>query len=188
MKKIGLLTLIFGLTISSCKQNSTEMKEKIITNKDIELYTENFGNEENPAILLIAGATVSMLYWEEEFCHRLADKGFYVIRYDHRDVGKSAFYEVRTTPYDIVDLTNDAIAILDEYKIESANLLSAANRILTSVLSFKKIYFRTIVFVIISHFIKYRLRKGNYTVFFPFTLLYANKHCRTINIRNFQID
>lgn len=99
------------------------MKEKIITTNDIELYTENFGDKENPAILLIAGATVSMLYWDEEFCQRLADQGFYVIRYDNRDVGKSTFYEVGTTPYDIVDLTNDAIAILDGYKIESAHFM-----------------------------------------------------------------
>lgn len=99
------------------------MKEKIITTNDVELYTESFGDKENPAILLIAGATVSMLYWDEEFCLQLAEKGFYVIRYDNRDVGKSTFYEIGSTPYDIVDLTNDAIAILDGYKIESAHFI-----------------------------------------------------------------
>lgn len=123
MKKTGLLFLIFGLTMNSCKQKTTEMKEKIITTNDIELYTENFGDKENPAILLIAGATVSMLYWDEEFCQQLAEKDFYVIRYDNRDVGKSTFYEIGSTAYDIVDLTNDAIAILDGYKIESAHFI-----------------------------------------------------------------
>src|SRR5690554_767841 len=78
-------------------QNNTEMEEKIIKTNNIELCTESFGNKDNPAILLIAGATVSMLYWDEEFCQRLADKGFYVIRYDNRDVGKSTYYETGTT-------------------------------------------------------------------------------------------
>ena len=98
------------------------MKEKVIKSNHIELYTEYFGSENNPAVLLIAGATVSMLYWDAEFCRQLADKGFFVIRYDNRDVGKSTCYEPGTTPYDIVDLVNDAISILDGYHIDRAHL------------------------------------------------------------------
>jgi pimeloyl-ACP methyl ester carboxylesterase len=99
------------------------MKKKIIKANDIELYTESFGNGNNPAILLVAGATVSMLFWDAEFCGRLAEKGFFVIRYDNRDVGKSTFYTPGTTPYNIVDLTNDAILILDSYKIDKAHFV-----------------------------------------------------------------
>ena len=95
--------------------------EKIVEKNGINICTENFGIKGNPVILLIAGATVSMLFWDEEFCQRLADNDFYVIRYDNRDVGKSTFYEPGVTPYDIVDLANDAINILDEYKIENAH-------------------------------------------------------------------
>lgn len=123
MKRKILWTLIIGLTFSGCKQNKVEMKEKVIKANDIELYTESFGNSNNPAILLVAGATVSMLYWDAEFCQKLAKNGFFVIRYDNRDVGKSTFYEPGTTPYDIVDLTNDAISILEGYQIESANFV-----------------------------------------------------------------
>lgn len=99
------------------------MKEKMVANGDVIICTESFGDKSNPAILLVAGATVSMLYWDEEFCQRLADRGFYVIRYDNRDVGKSTNYEPGTTPYDIVDLTADAIAILDEYQLEKAHFV-----------------------------------------------------------------
>lgn len=99
------------------------MKEKVIKIKDIELCTESFGSENNAAILLVAGATVSMLYWDAEFCQRLAEKGFFVIRFDNRDVGESTSYEPGTTPYNIVDLTNDAISILDGYKIDKAHFL-----------------------------------------------------------------
>lgn len=101
----------------------TANKEKIIRTNNIELCTESFGSEHNPAILLIAGATVSLLYWDTKFCQKLSNKGFFVIRYDHRDVGKSTFYEPGTTPYDLVDLTNDAISILDGYNIRKAHFV-----------------------------------------------------------------
>ncbi|MCC5941870.1 MAG: alpha/beta hydrolase [Balneolaceae bacterium] len=113
--------LINGLIIVSFIKEKSEMRKKIINTNGVELYTESFGDENNSAIMLLAGATVSMLYWDEEFCQKLADNGFFVIRYDNRDTGKSTFYEPGSTPYDIVDLTDDAVAILDEYGIGKAN-------------------------------------------------------------------
>lgn len=111
------------MTVFSCQYRNEKMKEKIIKANKIELYTESFGSEDNPMVLLMAGATVSMLFWDAEFCQRLADKGFYVIRYDNRDVGKSTFYEPSTAPYDIVDFTDDAISILDGYECDKAHLV-----------------------------------------------------------------
>lgn len=99
------------------------MIEKVIHNNGVELCTESFGEHTNPPVLLSAGATVSMLFWDEDFCRQLADKGFFVIRYDNRDVGKSTHYPLGTTSYDIVDFVDDAIAILDEYNIGKAHLV-----------------------------------------------------------------
>ena len=99
------------------------MEEKMVRNGDVSICTESFGDPNNPAILLIAGATVSMLFWDENFCKELANKGFYVIRFDNRDVGRSTFYEPGTTPYDIINLTDDAISVLNGYNIEKANLV-----------------------------------------------------------------
>lgn len=96
------------------------MNERVIQYNGTELCSESFGDADSPAILLIAGATVSMLFWDQEFCQKLADAGFFVIRYDNRDVGKSTCYEPGNTPYDIVDLTDDSIAILDGYGINKA--------------------------------------------------------------------
>ena len=98
-------------------------KERIIKSGDVSICTEHFGNPDNPAILLIAGATVSMLYWDADFCTQLARKGYFVIRYDNRDVGKSTTYAVGTIKYDIVDLANDAVNILDAYKIKKGNIM-----------------------------------------------------------------
>lgn len=98
-------------------------KEKIITNNDVSLCTEHFGDQKNPGILLIAGATVSMLYWDTGFCKQLADKGYFVIRYDNRDVGKSTTYATGSISYDITDLADDAVHILDANIIKKATVI-----------------------------------------------------------------
>lgn len=102
---------------------ATDMPEKIIFHKNIQLATESFGNPAQPALLLLAGATVSMLFWDKEFCQRLADKGLFVIRYDNRDVGKSTTYPPGATPYDIEDLVDDAVAILADYQCSKAHFV-----------------------------------------------------------------
>lgn len=96
---------------------------KIIYFGDIELYTESFGSKENPAILLIMGACSSMLWWEEEFCYKLAKKGFFVIRYDLRDTGKSTTYLPLKPEYTFFDLAEDAIQILNAYDIERSIIM-----------------------------------------------------------------
>lgn len=123
MKRIIVYALFVGIFLSSCKKDTSKMNEKIIKTNGVEICTESFGSEKNPAILLVAGATVSMLFWDADFCQQLAEKGFFVIRYDNRDVGKSTFYKAGTTPYNIVDLTDDAISILDGYNIKKAHFM-----------------------------------------------------------------
>jgi alpha-beta hydrolase superfamily lysophospholipase len=63
------------------------MEEKFVEINEVRLCTQAFGSSENECVLLIMGATASMLYWDDEFCIRLAQQGFFVIRYDNRDVG-----------------------------------------------------------------------------------------------------
>ena len=55
----------------------------------VELCTEPFGDPGDPPILLVMGLGASMLWWEDGFCRLLAEYGRFVIRYDHRDTGRS---------------------------------------------------------------------------------------------------
>jgi len=57
------------------------------------------------------GIGSSMLWWEEDFCRMLADGGRYVIRYDHRDTGRSVTYEPGRPEYTGADLTADAVGV-----------------------------------------------------------------------------
>jgi pimeloyl-ACP methyl ester carboxylesterase len=100
--------------------------ERIIDANGVELCTEPFGDPADPPILLLMGIGASMLWWEESFCRMLADGGRYVIRYDHRDTGRSATYEPGRPEYSGADLVADAAGVLDGYDIRAAHLVGVS--------------------------------------------------------------
>jgi pimeloyl-ACP methyl ester carboxylesterase len=97
--------------------------DKIIEANGVELCVGSFGDPADPPILLIAGSSASMDWWEDEFCARLAAGSRFVIRYDHRDTGRSVTYEPGAPRYTGADLTADAIAILDAVEVPAAHLV-----------------------------------------------------------------
>ena len=99
------------------------MTERMVEANGIELCTEPFGDPAHPPILLVMGLGASMLWWEEGFCRMLADGGRFVIRYDHRDTGRSTTYPPGRPGYTGADLTADAAAVLDAYEIAAAHLV-----------------------------------------------------------------
>ncbi|MGW3149968.1 alpha/beta fold hydrolase [Streptomyces sp. NPDC001177] len=102
------------------------MAERVIEADGIELCTESFGDPANPPILLIMGIGASMLWWEEGFCRMLAEGGRFVIRYDHRDTGRSVTYEPGRPGYTGVDLVGDAARVLDAYEIPAAHVVGVS--------------------------------------------------------------
>jgi pimeloyl-ACP methyl ester carboxylesterase len=97
--------------------------ERIVRANGVELCVETFGDPADPAILLIHGAGASMHGWEEAFCVRLASGPRFVIRYDHRDTGRSVSYQPGAPPYTLRDLTADAIGVLDALGLDRAHLV-----------------------------------------------------------------
>jgi pimeloyl-ACP methyl ester carboxylesterase len=69
------------------------------------------------------GSAASMDWWEEEFCERIAAEGRFVIRYDHRDTGRSVGYPAGEPEYTGGDLVDDALGVLDALGIERAHLV-----------------------------------------------------------------
>ena len=88
----------------------------------IEIWHETFGNKENPALVLISGALGQGILWPTEFCEKLCNAGFYVIRYDHRDTGLSTCFNFEKNPYNLLDMAKDVIGLLDFLKIEKAHI------------------------------------------------------------------
>ena len=99
------------------------MRERMIEANDATLCTEAAGDPGDPPILLMMGMSASMLWWEEAFCRRLADAGRFVIRYDHRDTGRSRTYKPGHPEYTVSDLVADAVAVLDGYDIAAAHIV-----------------------------------------------------------------
>ncbi len=102
------------------------MTERMIPARNAEICTESFGQADHPPVLLIMGACASMLWWPREFCERLAKSGFYVIRFDNRDTGRSTCYEPGTIHYSLDDMTDDALAVLDAYGLKKARIAGAS--------------------------------------------------------------
>lgn len=102
------------------------MVERMIETNGVELCTEPFGEPGDPPILLVMGIGASMLWWDEDFCRMLAGGGRFVIRYDHRDTGRSVTYERGHPGYTGGDLVADAAGILDAYDISAAHVVGVS--------------------------------------------------------------
>jgi pimeloyl-ACP methyl ester carboxylesterase len=89
----------------------------------VQLCTEPFGDPADPPILLVMGIGASMLWAEEGFCRMLAGGGRFVIRYDHRDTGRSVTCEPGRADYSGADLVADGAGVLDAYGLAAAHVV-----------------------------------------------------------------
>ncbi len=103
----------------------------------IKLCCETFGDRTQPALLLIMGLGAQMVLWEDRFCEQLAERGFWVIRFDNRDVGRSTILRDARVPtraqlilrdprgaaYKLEDLADDAAGLLDVLGVDAAHVV-----------------------------------------------------------------
>ncbi len=99
------------------------MVERVIPANGMEIWTEDFGHPAHVPILLVMGATGQAIQWEDEFCQALVAGRRRVLRFDIRDTGKSTCVDFDAHPYTLRDLANDAVGILDVYRIASAHIV-----------------------------------------------------------------
>jgi pimeloyl-ACP methyl ester carboxylesterase len=111
----------------------------------IDIYYEDMGDPNHPAVLLIMGLGAQLLLWRKDFCEMLVDQGLRVIRYDNRDVGlsskltgqhtgaplvsrmvRSFFGLPSQAVYTLDDTADDAAALLDHLGIDKAHIVGAS--------------------------------------------------------------
>ena len=106
----------------------------------VTLCYETFGSTEAPPLLLIMGLGSQMILWDDEFCRRLAARGFFVIRSDNRDVGRSTIMREAPVPkqwqlvtrdprgaaYTLDDMAADAAGLLDHLDLSAAHVVGVS--------------------------------------------------------------
>jgi pimeloyl-ACP methyl ester carboxylesterase len=110
----------------------------------VDLCYEIFGKDDAEPMLLIMGLGAQMILWDDEFCLELASRGFRVIRFDNRDIGKSSrmtggkplkplellklrFLKIPVeAPYRLRDMADDVIGLMDALQLKSAHLVGAS--------------------------------------------------------------
>jgi pimeloyl-ACP methyl ester carboxylesterase len=114
--------------------------EELCTVGDLELCYERFGDPRHPTLLLVMGLATQMLGWHEDFCAALAGRGFHVVRFDNRDIGRSTRLAHLPPPtlkqllrrdraaagYTLEDMADDAAGLLDRLEIDRAHVAGAS--------------------------------------------------------------
>lgn len=107
---------------------------------EVKLCYETFGDPSATPVLLIMGLSAQMVMWEDDFCEALAARGYRVIRFDNRDIGRSTIFKKAPIPtrrelfmrdrraatYLLSDMADDAAGLLDHLEIESAHVVGAS--------------------------------------------------------------
>ncbi|HEX5821884.1 MAG TPA: alpha/beta hydrolase [Solirubrobacterales bacterium] len=107
--------------------------------RGVTLCYEAFGDPDDPPILLIMGLATQMIAWHEDFCVALAERGFYVVRFDNRDIGRSTHFDFRPPSlgqmlrrrvgpgqYTLSDMAEDTAVLMRELEIAPAHVVGAS--------------------------------------------------------------
>ncbi|MEV0383795.1 alpha/beta fold hydrolase [Nonomuraea sp. NPDC050643] len=99
---------------------------KFIASGELPLWTERFGDVRDPVALLVMGTSTPGLGWPDSLVETLVRGGLQVIRFDHRDTGRSGCVDFTVHPYTLKDMAADAIAVLDAYGAVTAHIAGAS--------------------------------------------------------------
>ncbi|MGN6160160.1 MAG: alpha/beta fold hydrolase [Marmoricola sp.] len=114
----------------------------------IELCYQTYGEASAEPLVLVMGLSAQMTWWPDAMCRQLADAGFYVIRLDNRDAGRSESFPGGTgrpnrrigrgdlvraalglpgaPPYTLSDMGADVFGLLDHLGIDNAHIVGAS--------------------------------------------------------------
>ena len=118
----------------------TSSREQFARVGELDLCYEAFGDPGAPPMLLVMGLGGQMVLWDDRFCETLAERGFYVIRFDNRDVGRSTILrelgipsrtqlfirDRRGAKYSLDDMAGDAAGLMRRARLRAQRTWSAS--------------------------------------------------------------
>ncbi|MEU4195440.1 alpha/beta fold hydrolase [Kribbella sp. NPDC026611] len=96
--------------------------ELFVDSGPLRIWTERIGDPARPAVLMVMGSAAQGVLCPDALVDRLVQRGVQVIRFDHRDTGRSSVVDFDAHPYTIPDLARDCLAVLDGYGLRSAHV------------------------------------------------------------------
>ncbi len=128
---------------ATADQSNVSVSEELLAPlpSGVEICYQTFGDPAADPLLLVMGLGGPMNWWDPQLCTLLAQRGFFVIRYDNRDTGRSSRDAHRVkrgdvvraflgrpvrAPYSIRDLADDAFGLLDHLGIDAAHVVGAS--------------------------------------------------------------
>ncbi len=119
-------------------------EEACVESNGLNLQYDSFGDENDPALILIMGLGTQLVHWDDDFCRFLASYKLRVIRFDNRDIGKSTwltdsavpntldfigntvFGRRLNAPYSLEDMADDTLGLMDKLNIQKAHIVGAS--------------------------------------------------------------
>ncbi|GIF22013.1 pimeloyl-ACP methyl ester carboxylesterase [Actinoplanes tereljensis] len=100
--------------------------ERWVVAGKLRIWTERLGDPRLPAVLMIMGSGAQGVFCPDALVGRLLERGVQVIRFDHRDTGRSSVVDFDAEPYTLADMAGDCLAVLDGYGLDSAHVAGAS--------------------------------------------------------------
>jgi pimeloyl-ACP methyl ester carboxylesterase len=113
--------------------------EQLAPVNGVKLCYQEMGDPDGEPLVLIMGLATQMIAWDEAFCGMFAERGFRVVRFDNRDIGRSSRVRSEGVPnvldllvgrgepaYRLRDMASDTVGLMDHLGIESAHVVGAS--------------------------------------------------------------
>ena len=115
--------------------------EQIVRVNGVEVCYDSFGDPSDPALVLINGWSMPLITWAEVYCRVMAAAGYFVVRFDHRDVGRSTKFDaagipseerlraaaktgaMKDVPYTLNDMADDVVGLLDVLGLDCVHVV-----------------------------------------------------------------
>ncbi len=115
-------------------------EERMAPANGIELCYQEMGDPDGHPLILVMGLATQMIAWDQEFCSLLADRGYRVVRFDNRDIGRSTKISAAGVPpkvdmllgrkgsaaYVLRDMADDVVGLMDHLDFDTAHVVGAS--------------------------------------------------------------
>lgn len=97
-------------------------RERFVASGPLRIWTEAAGDPALPTVLMVMGSAAQGISCPDALVERLLERGVQVIRFDHRDTGRSSVVDFDAHPYTIGDMARDCLAVLDGHGVDAAHV------------------------------------------------------------------